>query len=204
MKKIGLIGLALVMALGMLGAVYAMWSEELTVDTTINTGVVCMEMSSPGEVLPVPPCDWNWADWDVSSTAWSCPPGHKFRDATITAACKDIGIVDSMTLSDADGDGHNDTLTVVITDGYPYYLAELSFQLGNCGTIPVIIGLPTITQDFGLYVEYRDHIGWQFEPGEYHEVSLYVGVRQEAPQDTPLTFSITYSAEQWNEAAPQP
>lgn len=203
-KKIGLICLALVLALGILGVGYAMWSEELVVDTTVQTGEVCMEITNPGEVLPTPACDWNWGSWVYNENAWSCPPEHKFLDADITAACKDIGYIDSMTLSDSDADGYNDTLTVVIRDGYPYYLAEISFQLHNCGTIPVKIGTPTITQSDGLYVEYRDHIGAQFDPCDSHEISLYIGVTQEAPQAPDnldgLSFSISFAADQWNEA----
>ena len=169
-----------------------------------------MEITSPGEVMPFDlTCDWNWGDWVFNENAWSCPPQHKFLDATITPACKDIGIIESMTLSDTDNDGCNDTLTVVIIDGYPYYLAEISFQLHNCGTIPVVLGIPTITQDDGLLVELRDSIGEQYDPCDSREVSLYVGVTQEALQSDdplyePLTFSITLSADQWNEAPPQP
>ena len=38
MKKVGLISLALVLALGTLGVGYAMWSDEVFIDTDIATG----------------------------------------------------------------------------------------------------------------------------------------------------------------------
>jgi hypothetical protein len=38
MKRIGLLALVLVFVLGSLGVAFAMWSEELTIDTTVNTG----------------------------------------------------------------------------------------------------------------------------------------------------------------------
>jgi len=40
MKKIGLLLLALVVALGALGVGYAMWSDTITIDGTVNTGTV--------------------------------------------------------------------------------------------------------------------------------------------------------------------
>jgi len=46
MKKIGLICLALVMALGGLGVGYAMWSDTLTITGNVNTGEVVVEFTS--------------------------------------------------------------------------------------------------------------------------------------------------------------
>ena len=40
MKKIGLLCLALVLALGTLGVAYAMWWDEVTIEGTVNTGSV--------------------------------------------------------------------------------------------------------------------------------------------------------------------
>lgn len=45
MKKIGLLVMALVVAMGLLGVGYAMWSEDLTIDGTVNTGDVDVEWS---------------------------------------------------------------------------------------------------------------------------------------------------------------
>lgn len=56
MKKIGLICLALVLALGALGIGYAQWTETLLIDGTVNTGSVSAELSvgacSDNEVSP--------------------------------------------------------------------------------------------------------------------------------------------------------
>jgi hypothetical protein len=40
MKKIGLLCMALVLALGMLGVGYALWKDEVTIEGTVNTGTV--------------------------------------------------------------------------------------------------------------------------------------------------------------------
>jgi hypothetical protein len=44
MKKIGLLCMALVLALGMLGVGYAMWKDEVTIEGTVNTGTVEIEI----------------------------------------------------------------------------------------------------------------------------------------------------------------
>jgi predicted ribosomally synthesized peptide with SipW-like signal peptide len=44
MKKIGLISLALVMALGALGVTFAGWTDTVTVNGTVNTGDVVLEI----------------------------------------------------------------------------------------------------------------------------------------------------------------
>ena len=46
MKKIGVICLALVLALGTLGAAFALWSENLSVDATVKTAEVDWEFTS--------------------------------------------------------------------------------------------------------------------------------------------------------------
>jgi len=46
MKKIGLLILALVVALGGLGAGYAMWSDEINIEGTVNTGTVDLNVTS--------------------------------------------------------------------------------------------------------------------------------------------------------------
>jgi hypothetical protein len=44
MKKIGLLSLALVLALGVLGVGYAMWKDEVTIEGTVNTGTVVIDI----------------------------------------------------------------------------------------------------------------------------------------------------------------
>ncbi len=51
MKKIGILALALVMALGSLGIGYAAWTDTLTIDGTINTGTVDLEIYELSDTL---------------------------------------------------------------------------------------------------------------------------------------------------------
>lgn len=60
MKKIGLISLVLVLAMGIMGVGYAMWSDSLYLDGTVHTGDIGLEWSQ-GD-----PFDTEPADKDVS------------------------------------------------------------------------------------------------------------------------------------------
>ncbi|MCD6391565.1 MAG: hypothetical protein J7L92_06220, partial [Dehalococcoidia bacterium] len=44
MKKIGLLSLALVLALGTLGVGFAMWQDTVTIEGTVNTGSVDLDI----------------------------------------------------------------------------------------------------------------------------------------------------------------
>jgi hypothetical protein len=82
MKKIGLICLTVVLALGSLGVAYALWSEELVIDSTVNTGEVNMEIVDITPNDPPGTIDPNH-DKDVGSVVAEIDPGDNQR-ATIT------------------------------------------------------------------------------------------------------------------------
>jgi hypothetical protein len=46
MKKVGLLALAMVMALGALGVAYAVWAQPLFIDGTVNMGYIAAEFNS--------------------------------------------------------------------------------------------------------------------------------------------------------------
>ncbi|MBA7477368.1 hypothetical protein ES707_12777 [subsurface metagenome] len=120
-----------------------------------------------------------------------------------------------------DDDDNIIELQVTITDAYPYFVADISFWICNCGTIPVKIKAPTITQSPYLLIQYGDNIGSQLHPGMCAEISFFVGVTQHegyfavpedpdswivddpaaplTPMDDTLTFTIEIEAIQWNE-----
>ncbi len=61
MRKLGIISLALVLALGTMGAAFALWSDTLFLDVTVNTGNIGLEWTND-----LPPYDDEAADKDVS------------------------------------------------------------------------------------------------------------------------------------------
>lgn len=78
MKKIALVSLALVLALGMLGVGYAHWEKSLYIEGTVNTGEVNMEIISaasddpPGNIDP-------GKDKDVGCTRVQIDPSDNQR-----------------------------------------------------------------------------------------------------------------------------
>jgi len=223
MKKFGILCLALVIALGALGVGYAAWTDTIFIDGTVNTGSVCLEFEdgtfgeinncSPSEFAAEP--DMNWAGWVPQTGNISCPPEHKF----VEKYCSDKDVA-YMTFNPVyDGDNIVE-LEVTIHDAYPHYLGRITFEVCNCGTIPLKIKAPVITQSNFLLIEYRNGVGAQLHPGQCHEVSLFVGVVQHegyydgdvwvvdnpsmpiTPQNSPLTFTIEIEGIQWNEYSP--
>ena len=236
MRRIGLLCLALVISLGALGVGWAHWTDTIIVEGQVNTGYVCLGFEDWAKIniCPASPFaadpDMNWCGWVYTPGAVSCPPKYTFEDKVCTD--KDVAHITFVGL-DADGneidvqDAGDEgiapvkTLQVTINNAYPHFLGWITFEVCNCGTIPVIIQPVVIDQSPFLLIEYRNGAGEQLEPGTCHEVSLYVGVVQNegyyktpgtassyvvddpnAPlleMNTCYSFNITVSAQQWYE-----
>jgi hypothetical protein len=116
MKKIGLICLALVLALGTLGVGFAMWSDQVTIKGTVDTAtlrigivkadatlyqtknVATVNLSFEGPIAP----------WDCPS-----PPGH---------------------LNYA-----YERLAVTLNNTFPCLTVDIAFYVGSAGSIPIHI-----------------------------------------------------------------
>lgn len=131
MKRIGLIALALVLSLGLMGAGLAYWNETLTISGTVATGDLDVEFT------------------DVSSND---PSGSNDPGQTMDVAeC-------IVTTDGPDGDGSsdpNDTgldgITIDINNAYPCYSPVVSFTVKNCGSIPVKIAAITIGDTYSSF-----------------------------------------------------
>lgn len=205
MKKIGLLSLALVLALGSLGIGYAAWTDTLTITGTVATGDLDWEFAgAPGQsdagvdqnvffTLE----SWNWVlmDKDVASTS------VEFTD--------------------------NHTLTVTIDNAYPYYANHISFVVHGLGSIPLRIWkvnflvndsvVETIYEgDQYIYLDldgdtfadleiwWGSYFGLQLHAGDHLDKSFNLLVLQPAPQDAQLTFSIEIVAIQFDQYTPGP
>jgi len=145
MKKIGLIILSLILALGAMGVGYAMWTDTVVIKGDIDTGTVDVELScyptndepphgTPGNNssyfsgnldpsgLGIPP---NPGTWDLGTKTWTGPRVEKNVASTDCA------------LSVGSGSEPNDTLTITIDNAYPFYLGSVLYDVHNVGTIPV-------------------------------------------------------------------
>jgi len=197
MKKIVLICLTLVLALGLLGVGYARWAENLSISGTVETGEVDWEFYNIYYPDQPPECtqddvgiDPGW-DKNVGSTGWA--------------------------FSDSDGDGDYDTLAITVSNAYPFYRNHLSTWVHCNGTVPIIIvgawvsfgggsevWLPAgdwvYNNDSSLRVNFGDNYGDQLHFCDSRDISLAFEVLQPAQQSTQYTFSIRYEAVQYNEA----
>jgi len=148
MKKIGLLIIAVVIALGSLGVGYAMWSDTITISGTASTGMVvlCVEDKQPPPGKPPAPSylelnscpiiggiqgDENWLGWIEAAGNESCPPGYAFEYTYCVN--KDVAWVEFIPVYDETPVHHIKELKVIIHNAYPYYLAHISFELCNCG-----------------------------------------------------------------------
>jgi hypothetical protein len=231
MRKIGLLALALVLALGALGVGYAHWTDTVFIEGQVCTGEVDVGLD-PDRISEIDDCpDQNWDGWFYDGFTISCPNGYHFTGIGDAPEGKCPATVVFNT-TDENGDGCVDILEVTIQNAYPHLLVHLSIYVCNCGTIPVILQTPIITQSDFLLIEYGDNIGVQLHPGECKEISLYVGVVQNRgyfadPTDPStwtvddesqdllpmnscdegvedITFTIEIPAEQWADCSPPP
>lgn len=209
MKKIGLLCLALVLALGTIGVGYALWSDSLYIEGTVYTGELDWEFEC-GTVTVSDPCtppteDKNCND-DFSNIHW---------------AGKNVGCTDVVCV-DTDGDGDTDTLQVTLNNVYPCYYVHVGFYLHNNGSIPlkvercIVSGggvsyeftkIPCLADfdldgdgDLDLNVRLGNNFGAQVHPCESVDMSFDLHVKQGSEQGATYTFTIEYEAVQYNES----
>jgi hypothetical protein len=227
MKKIGLLTLVLVIALGAMGIGYAMWSDEIYVDGDVTTATVCWEFVScsvdddvaPPPIYPTATPDLTCNDGFQLEVGkgyyWPLDKNVSWGECTINRP------------SDLNPDGDSHTLTVHLYNTYPSNFNAVSFYLNNCGTIPIKVWKVEVLDNNGVvqatfdenspdprYValdldgdqvpdielQYGNNFGAQLEPGPSgFEYSFWIHTLQEAPQDADLEFSLKVYAMQWNE-----
>jgi predicted ribosomally synthesized peptide with SipW-like signal peptide len=135
MKKIVLISLALVLAMGSLGVGYAMWSDSVTIDGSVTTGSLDLTL----ELEAVTCVEYYWIDANGDGVIQSSElvvgeyPGYD-------GVQKDVGTC-TVTPSDPETsitgkDGYKN-VSIVVTDAYPGYIVYTTFLLHNIGTVPL-------------------------------------------------------------------
>jgi hypothetical protein len=130
MKKLGIIALALVVALGALGVGYAHWQQTLYIEGTVNTGTYCVGFFEASTTDPcVAVCD--------PGTIGPNPGGNGTIDEGYT---KNVGCVNATPVDEKDCCLDNkiayEKLEIMVCNAYPSYTANITFSLKNCGSIP--------------------------------------------------------------------
>ena len=199
MKKIALLSLALILALGTLGIGYALWSENLYIEGLAQTGELDWEFAEPVPGGWGPPVLHD-SDQGIDPLL----PGYNLTAKDV--AWKEWDFIDS------DGDGDADTLEIEVFNAYPGYFNNMSFHVHNNGTIPLHfeyvllngqpmpIGQDVYLENGALWLWWGDAPGDQIHPCTGKEISFFLGILQPAEQNATYTFTITLGAVQYNES----
>ena len=205
MKKIGLICLALVLALGALGVGYARWADNLYLEGAVTMGEV------------------DWA-FDNHLTPGAYPEVTQHDNGIDPLWGKEVGSTEWLFI-DSDIDGDYDTLQLTILNAYPFYYNHLSTWVHCNGSVPIIIVGAWVSFDGGteiwmpaggwiynnadpdlatLMVSFGDNYGDQLHFCDFRDISLDFQVLQPAQQGAQYAFSIRYEAVQYNEYTGSP
>jgi len=191
-----LLVLALLLALASLGVGYGLWFKVLTIDDTVHTGTVHAK----------------WRSAVTTDTTGALDLEDEFGNRSD----KDVGMLEC-TIDDIDPE----ILHYTIHDGYPSYYADCEVEWINDGTIPVDVvalragpeGGPLVSIPFDQWVDLDldgdtfydinlkvvNGLLVQIDPGETDAYSVWVHVKQKAPQGAVLGFDIEIQLNQWNE-----
>jgi hypothetical protein len=187
-KKIMATFAAMMVALSLVGASYALWYKFMYIYGGIGTDTVdarftlVSNLDPPGPPISLDPKNAT-ARWD-----------------------KDVG----WTTVDDIGE---ETIYITLHNVYPCYYNDLEIEWTNNGSTPVRIQNIFYTGNFTLasangagdgeiWLEWVDGIGSQIEPGENAASSLKIHVEQPALQGVDYSFTVTIYLVQWNEYIP--
>lgn len=182
MKKIGLLCLALVLALGTLGVGYAMWDKTLYIDGTVNTGEVNLEIVA------------------ISQDDARIDPGN-----LITGQPKDKDVGWTEVQIDPND---NQRAIVTVHNAYPCYENYIHFSVHNSGTVPVKLQNIVVTSPACIDVTAWNGIGEQIDPGPLNDPpamadnTIWFHVLQCADELATYNFTVEFYYVQWNEYTP--
>jgi len=141
MKKIVLLSLALVLALGGMGVGYAMWSDTVVINGSVATGTLDVSFD---DVEPPGVQEYHWSDYKLrdfwvtgEETEYGDPHADpQFPEKNVAQTTAEY--LDDETDCRTGKIGH-ERLQIDITNAYPYYIAGVTFKLHNIGSVPLDI-----------------------------------------------------------------
>ena len=212
MKKIGLLCLALVLALGTLGVGYAMWTDTVLIDGEVSTGNL---------ILGVVDISTNDTGADPQ-----CGDGNNLEG-------KDVASFTSVNGATKAGcTGYYESITETFSSVYPYYGPMVEVEVANCGTVPLrITGMtctsftgtdltPWMSFSWNIYDEYD--VLYSSDSGDWDAFVAAIGMPQIGgglhitiekticfeqyddsqnmlPQNASMSYTLTVTGAQWNE-----
>jgi len=204
MKQLTVIATALLLTTVAIS--FALWADVLKIQLVAYTGDVDVKFGSYSVK--------EYVGFPASGGGWSfVPEGSDDPEAKdvgqCTVALQEVEDEESGSPSTA---GDNDLdLVITITNGYPGYKCEVTFEVVNTGSIPVklyffdehgnrLTPLPaTFTLDSGVTCTLDGKDGAQVHPDESETYTLSCVVQQTAGEDAKYETQIYIQARQWNE-----
>ena len=205
MKKLTTTAIATLAVLIAVGVAFALWADVLKIHVEVNTGNVDVEFGSFSVKEYVGfPANGGWSFVPEGST----PEAKNVGNCTVTL--KEIENEEDTSLGTKAGNNDLD-LVITITNGYPGYKCEVTFDVVNKGTIPVklyffdqggnrLTPLPanfTISNAVNCILSGKD--GAQVHPDKSETYTLSCVVQQSASEDSQYSTQIYIQARQWNE-----
>jgi len=215
MKKIGLLCLALVLALGTLGVGYAMWSDEVIIEGTVDTGTLRLGI-------------WRAVVERIEQE--QDVPQEK------DVATVDLSFEGPILEKEFAGFGTKmayEKLVVALNNTYPCLIVDVGFYFACVGSIPVHISAitisdpsgyltwvwevqpqPTVSPFYGHFYRTGDleeepvinitiggglQICQQLHWCNWSKADLIIHVKQTAEQDHEYNFEVKVIGEQWAE-----
>jgi len=122
-----------VIAVGLLGAAYTLWYENLTLNANVSTGTFDVDWSI--EAPPVPVVSTNL--------------GVDYRPFTAAEALKATQCTASITTNDAPGQANDvaddNVLTLTAANLYPYAGCDFLIDIHSQGTVPAHVAMTALT-----------------------------------------------------------
>ena len=130
MKKIGIIILAVLIALGAMGAGYAAWSQNFNVTTSVSTGSYIVKITqTPAATMA------NDSNPSFPFTA----TGTLTTTSGTTVTVSDNSTVAQATIGPLTTNGASAGFSVTIANGYPGLILRVPYVVTSSGTVPATI-----------------------------------------------------------------
>lgn len=141
MKKTSIISILVILAFGMMGIGFAMWSDTVSISAAAQAGELEFNYidGSAGSLDPVGDSDGDQTSNYGMLSIGTCPEA------------KNVGST-ATTMADTNADGYKDKINVVVSNAYPCYFNDVSWYVANTGTIPLIIQRAKLTLGGTEYV----------------------------------------------------
>ena len=134
MKKLGLLGLVLVLSLAVVGAGYAKWTDSVHVDGTVASGDL----------------SWRWVPWTLDDKDFDWDPdypdlggdwtaqwdGMHLAGVTRVPEGKEVATT-TFGFADMNADGDMEVLNVTVDNAYPWYYNKINLDVHCNGSVPL-------------------------------------------------------------------